>query len=98
MANESYRKASLIYLHGGNPIIQKQLYEDKGIYELLKHYEGLMLGASAGAMNMSRYITLTPTNEGVSRFRRQRSAPSSRCLHLSPLILPERVLSLHYDR
>lgn len=62
------QEASLIYLHGGNPIIQKQLYEDKGIYELLKHYEGLMLGASAGAMNMSRYITLTPTNEEYPDF------------------------------
>lgn len=60
---QKVKEASLIYLHGGNPLIQKQLYEDKGIYHLLKDFEGLLLGASAGAMNMSSFITLTPTNE-----------------------------------
>lgn len=60
---QKVKEASLIYLHGGNPLIQKQLYEDKGIYNLLKDFEGLLLGASAGAMNMSSFITLTPTNE-----------------------------------
>ena len=59
----SIQKASLIYLHGGNPLVQQAFYEEKGIYEMLRNYEGVMLGASAGAMNMSQSIMLTPTNE-----------------------------------
>lgn len=59
----SIQEASLIYLHGGNPLVQRELYDDYKISDLLRNFQGVLLGASAGAMNMSENIILTPTND-----------------------------------
>lgn len=67
----SVNNASLIYLHGGNPLIQQSYYQEKQIYEILRRYDGVLLGASAGAMNMANTITLTPTNEEYTQYINQ---------------------------
>ena len=67
-AQEMIKSASFIMLMGGDPFKQKELCEKLGIMELLKNYNGVMLGFSAGAMLMSKYIIITPCSEEYPNF------------------------------
>lgn len=60
--------ASFIMLMGGDPFKQKALCEKLGILEDLKNYNGVMVGFSAGAMLMSKYIIITPCSEEYPDF------------------------------
>lgn len=60
--------ASFIMLMGGDPYAQKDLCERLGILDHLKRYNGVMLGFSAGAMLMSKYIIITPCSEEYPEF------------------------------
>ena len=51
-----------------NPFKQKEMCEKLGILDELKRYNGLMLGFSAGAMLMSKYIIITPCSEEYPDF------------------------------
>lgn len=55
-------------LMGGDPFKQKEMCEKLGIMEDLKKYDGVMLGMSAGAMLMSKYIIVTPCSEEYPDF------------------------------
>lgn len=46
------REASCIFLMGGNPTLQFQLLCDKGILDEIRYSNAVILGVSAGAMNM----------------------------------------------
>lgn len=52
--------ADIIVMLGGNPIKQKRMCKQLHIWEALRTYDGIMLGMSAGAMNMSQYIIIPP--------------------------------------
>lgn len=67
-AQKAVREASFIMLMGGNPFKQKELCEKLGLLEELKKYDGVMLGISAGAMLMSKYIIITPCSEEYPDF------------------------------
>ena len=67
-AQKAVREASFIMLMGGNPFKQKELCEKLGLLEELKKYDGVMLGLSAGAMLMSKYIIITPCSEEYPHF------------------------------
>ena len=59
------REASCIFLMGGNATLQFKLMRDTGILEALRQSAAVILGVSAGAMNMGRpvvdvYESLTP--------------------------------------
>ncbi|MBR3927619.1 MAG: Type 1 glutamine amidotransferase-like domain-containing protein [Clostridia bacterium] len=49
-------KASCIFLMGGNATAQMKLIKDKGIFELLKRSKAVILGVSAGSMNMGNPV------------------------------------------
>lgn len=68
-AREMIRKASFIMLMGGDPFKQKEMCEKLGILEELKKYNGIMMGFSAGAMLMSKYIIITPCSEEYPDFQ-----------------------------
>ena len=53
-------EATFIYLHGGNPLEFMRILNELGITPLLKEYQEVMMGLSAGAMLLSEYIVLTP--------------------------------------
>ena len=55
-AKEFVENSNMVMLMGGNPILQQELYLSKGLAPILKNYHGVILGFSAGAMNMSKYI------------------------------------------
>ncbi len=61
--------ASFLMLMGGDPFSQKELCEKLEIIDNLKNYKGVMLGFSAGAMLMSKYIIITPCSEEYPDFR-----------------------------
>ena len=67
-AKKEVREANFIMLMGGDPFKQKKLCEEIDIIEELKAYDGLMLGYSAGAMLMSKYIIITPCSEEYPDF------------------------------
>ena len=59
------REASCIFLMGGNATLQFKLMCDKGILNEIRQSSAVILGVSAGAMNMGRttvdiYESLTP--------------------------------------
>lgn len=67
-AQEKVKKASFVFLLGGNPLKQKEMCKKLGLLPILKSYKGIMLGMSAGAMLMSKYIIITPRNEQENEF------------------------------
>lgn len=68
-AKNMIKKASLVMLMGGNPFKQKELCEKLGLLKELQNYEGVMVGFSAGAMLMSKYIIITPCSEEYPDFQ-----------------------------
>ena len=67
-AKKAVREASFIMLMGGDPFKQKEMCENLGLLEELKKHDGVMLGFSAGAMLMSKYIIITPCSEEYPDF------------------------------
>lgn len=62
------RNADFIMLMGGDPFKQKELCQKLDIINELKEYKGVMLGYSAGAMLMSKYIIITPCSQEYPNF------------------------------
>lgn len=67
-AQQAVLEASFVMLMGGDPFRQKELCNKLGILQLLKKYDGVMLGFSAGAMLMSKYIIITPCSDEYPDF------------------------------
>lgn len=67
-AIELIKNASMIMLTGGDPYELKKMCENLNIIEALKNYDGVMMGYSAGAMFMSKYIIITPCSEEYPDF------------------------------
>ena len=67
-AQRLVKESNMIMLMGGNPFHQQELLKEKELIDLLKNYSGVILGFSAGAMNMSKYIIITPCSEEYPEF------------------------------
>ena len=67
-AKEFVENSDMVMLMGGNPILQQELYLSKGLKPILKNYHGVILGYSAGAMNMSKHIIITPCSDEYPDF------------------------------
>lgn len=68
-AKEIIKNANFIMLMGGDPFKQKKLCEKLDILLELKKFNGVILGFSAGAMLMSKYIIITPCSKEYPNFR-----------------------------
>ena len=68
-AKRMIQEASFIMLMGGDPFKQKEMYEKLNIIDDLKKFDGIMMGFSAGAMLMSKYIIITPCSLEYPEFR-----------------------------
>ena len=68
-ANNMIKNADFIMLMGGNPFKQKEMCEQLDIIDTLKQFNGVMMGYSAGAMLMSKYIIVTPCSLEYPDFR-----------------------------
>lgn len=60
--------SNMVFMMGGNPFLQQELYTSKGLTPLLQNYDGVIMGMSAGAMNMSKNIIITPCSEEYPEF------------------------------
>ncbi len=67
-AKKLVTNSNMVMLMGGNPFLQQELYSSKGLTPILQNYSGVILGFSAGAMNMSKYIIITPCSEEYPNF------------------------------
>lgn len=61
-------EANFLMLMGGNPYDQKEMCENLDIIDNIKNFKGVMMGYSAGAMLMSKYIIITPCSEEYPDF------------------------------
>lgn len=66
---EYISNADLIYFMGGYPFIQKDFIENNKLRDSLQKYSGVVLGISAGAMNMSKYIIMVTDGEHSNETR-----------------------------
>ena len=68
-AREAVKHADMLMLLGGNPFRLKELCVEQDLIKELREYKGLMVGLSAGAMFMSKYIIVTPCSEEYPDFQ-----------------------------
>lgn len=68
-AKDMIKNASFVMLMGGNPFKQKELCHNLDLLGELQNYNGVMLGFSAGAMLMSKYIIVTPCSDEYPDFQ-----------------------------
>lgn len=61
---KSFPKENRVYfLMGGNPITQMDIIKKYNLLDILKDYEGLVIGFCAGAINLSKYSIITSDND-----------------------------------
>lgn len=60
LASKLVSQADLIFLSGGDTYIQNQFFKEIKLQELLKNYTGLIIGQSAGALNMASDVFDSP--------------------------------------
>ena len=59
-AKELIENASLVFLCGGDTYTQNLLFNELHLKKLLKDYDGIVLGQSAGALNMAEKVFSSP--------------------------------------
>ena len=59
-------KSDLIILAGGHVPTQNAFFQEIGLKELLKNYQGVVLGISAGTMNAAQRVYVQPEEPGES--------------------------------
>ena len=65
-AKEYVEKADLIFLSGGNTYIQHQFFTEIKLKDLLVNFNSLIIGQSAGAINMANSVFNSPENQEQS--------------------------------
>lgn len=55
-AKKSIEEADVLYLLGGNPFAQIEYLREQGYDKLIKKFSGLIIGTSAGAMNLGKVV------------------------------------------
>lgn len=67
-AKESILSADVVYLLGGNPLTQLEYIKSNEFDQVLREYDGIILGTSAGAMNMAKYGYYSKDNDCFNTF------------------------------
>ena len=68
-------KSDFIILSGGHVPTQNAFFQEIGLRELLKNYQGVILGISAGTMNAADRVYIQPEEPGESAPEFRRFAP-----------------------
>lgn len=55
--------ADIIFLLGGNPLEQYNFMKDKNLINFVKDYNGIIMGISAGSMNLSKMVLMLSVSE-----------------------------------
>ena len=67
-ARKWVKAADMIVMLGGNPIEQKAMCRKCKIWRMLRNFDKVMLGMSAGAMCMSEYVMVLPISHEYPDF------------------------------
>ena len=57
------KNADLVFLAGGNVAVQMSYFEKIGLKEILEDFKGVIIGQSAGAMNLAHEVLCPPEYE-----------------------------------
>lgn len=60
--------ADIVFLTGGDTKTQMDYFERIGLRDILKEYNGIIIGQSAGAMNLANLVVCPPEDESVSTY------------------------------
>lgn len=69
------RNSDLIVFAGGHVPTQNAFFQDIGLPEILRSFDGVILGISAGSMNLAEEVYVQPEEPGESAPEFQRFAP-----------------------
>ncbi len=58
------RNANFIILCGGHVPTENRFFQEIGLKDLLSHWDGVLMGVSAGSMNCALTVYASPENEG----------------------------------
>lgn len=59
-ASEVISRADIVILTGGKCVRQKEFFGEIGLKEILKNYDGIVIGVSAGSMNLGKIVANFP--------------------------------------
>lgn len=65
-AKEYIKKANVIFLSGGDTYIENEFFKQIHLKELLKNFEGIIIGQSAGSINMAEFVYNSPEKKEES--------------------------------
>lgn len=65
-AQELLSQADFIILHGGHVPTQNRFFQEIGLGALLEDFDGVLMGISAGSMNMAEEVYAQPEEPGES--------------------------------
>lgn len=80
-------KADLIFLSGGDSYVENQFFKDIKLKELLENYQGVIIGQSAGSINLAGDVYNSP-EDGVET--------DERTIHFSGLGLSDVNIEPHF--
>lgn len=59
-ADEYVKRANVIFLSGGDTYIENEFFKQINLKELLQDFDGIIIGQSAGSINMAEYVYNSP--------------------------------------
>lgn len=62
--DEDIKSSDVIFLAGGHTPTEMAYFEEIGLRDILKNYEGVIIGQSAGAINLAETVVCAPEYEG----------------------------------
>ena len=65
-AKEYIKKANVIFLSGGDTYIENDFFKQVHLKELLKNFDGIIIGQSAGSINMAEFVYNSPEEKEES--------------------------------
>ena len=65
-AKEYIKKANVIFLSGGDTYIENEFFKQVHLKELLKNFDGIIIGQSAGSINMAKFVYNSPEKKEES--------------------------------
>ena len=80
------QNSDMILLSGGHVPTQNAFFQEIGLRQLLEHFDGVVVGISAGSMNCADYVYVQPEEEGESSpdFPRWAKGLGLTCVNILP--------------
>lgn len=63
LINNKLKDTDVLFLTGGNPLEQYEFIKSKNLINFIKEYDGIIMGISAGSMNLTEKVLLLPVSE-----------------------------------